>query len=125
MSKLTFVLAVATLSACGGGGGDDDDDVQIDAPPSTLQEVNPCPGTTDATVLTTGAFAFMPKDTTITQGQVIKFDMDPSHDVAPTGNTDATLRVPLGGTKCFRFTAPGAFSFKCTPHGFTGSVTVN
>jgi plastocyanin len=127
MSKLLFVLCAATAVSCGGGGGDDDDDTMADAPAaSTLMEVNPCPATTDATVLTMAGNNYMPKDTTITQGQVVKFDMNANHDVAPSvAPTDSTLRVPLGGTKCFRFTAAGTFNFKCTPHGFVGSIIVN
>jgi hypothetical protein len=32
--------------------------------------------------------------------------------------------VSLGGDRCYRFTT-GAYPFKCTPHGFTGTITVN
>jgi len=91
----------------------------------SIVQVNPCPATTDATVITTSANMYMPMATTITQGQVVKFTMNAAHDVAPNGASSTGLVVPLGGERCYRFTSPGTFSFKCTPHGFTGTITVN
>lgn len=97
-----------------------------DAPPITpsVVRVDPCPGTVDATVMTTAANAYMPMMTSISQGQVVRFTMNAAHDVAPLGATDPALVVPLGGDRCYRFTMAGTFTFKCTPHGFTGSVVV-
>src|SRR5688572_30781066 len=129
LGRVSLAALFVAAAACGGSGGGGDDDDTPDAPvqQATVVEVNPCPATPDATVITTGAFMYMPKDTTITQGQVVKFEMDPSHDVAPSRNmsTDPGLKVGFGATKCLRFTTAGTFNYFCTPHGFTGSVVVN
>jgi plastocyanin len=114
------------VTACGGDdGGATIDAGTIDSAGATIARVDPCPGTVDATVITTGANMYMPAATTISQGQVVKFTMNGAHDVAATMGTNAILAVPLGGERCFRFTAPGTFTFKCNPHGFTGMITVN
>lgn len=126
LRRCSFALCFAVM-ACGGSGGDDDATPDapagIDAPAATVVEVAPCPTTPDATVITMN-FAYMPKDTTITQGQVVKFDIESSHDV--NGRTaDPGLVVGFGETKCLRFTKAGTFAFHCTPHGFSGSIIVN
>lgn len=120
------------LAACGGddgGGGGGNPDApgsgSADAPAATVVEVNPCPATPDATVITQN-FDYSPKMTTISQGQVVQFMLESSHDVAPLPPmTDSGLRVGFGQTKCLRFTQAGTFNFKCTPHSFTGSIIVN
>ena len=120
-------LVLCAFAACGGGGDDPpaDSAASADAPPSTIETITPCAGES-ATVMTTGAFSYMPAATTITAGQIVKFVMDPSHDVAPkTAADDKGLRVGFGATKCLKFTTAGTFNFKCTPHGFAGSITVN
>lgn len=122
-ARISFVL-ISALAACGGDDGGTE--TPPDSPPAaSIAQVDPCPGTVDATVITTGANMYMPVATTITQGKVVKFEMNSAHDVAPNGATSTGLVVPLGGTRCYRFTTPGTYSFKCTPHGFTGTITVN
>jgi plastocyanin len=123
-ARLSLVL-VSVLAACGDDGGTT---TPMDAPPvtTTVSQVNPCPATVDATVITTGANMYMPMMTTITQGQVVKFTMNAAHDVAPlNAQSEAALAVPLGAERCFRFTAAKTHTFKCTPHGFTGTIVVN
>ncbi len=123
MLRLTLVLSA--LAACGGDDPPADSSGGGDAPASTIETVTPCAGEI-ATVMTTTAFSYMPKDTTITAGQIVKFVMDPTHDVAPkTAADDSGLRVGFGATKCLKFTTAGVFNFKCTPHGFAGSIIVN
>ena len=111
----------------GGGAATPDAAVTIDAPASTLVEVSPCPGAPDATVVTTdSADRYDPAMTTISQGQVVRFQTSFNHDVAPLPPmTDDSLVVGFNKSRCFRFTAAGTFRFKCTPHGFTGTITVN
>ena len=122
-ARISFVF-VSLLAACGGDDGGNNP--MPDAPPmASIVRVDPCPGTTDATVITTTANMYMPMATTITQGQVVKFTMNAAHDVAPNGASSTGLAVPLGGERCYRFTSAGSFGFKCTPHGFTGTITVN
>jgi len=121
-------LALFVVGAC--GGSDDPPAVDasgsgnIDAPAATVQAVEPCVGES-ATVSSEIGFMYTPMATTITQGQIVKFVNRGDHDVAPTGISDTGLRVGFGATKCLRFTKAGTFNFKCTPHGFVGSITVN
>jgi plastocyanin len=123
---MRHVISFALISFAAACGGDDGNTPMADAPPAaTIVRVDPCPGTPDATVITTSANMYMPMATVITQGQVVKFTMNAAHDVAPNGAASTGLVVPLGGDRCYRFTSPGAYPFKCTPHGFTGTITVN
>ena len=125
MSARMSIVLVSFLAACGGDDGGGTVDAAKDSPAASIVQVNPCPGTVDATVMTTTANMYMPMATTITQGQVVKFTMNAAHDVAPNGAASTGLVVPLGGERCYRFTGAGSFGFKCTPHGFTGTITVN
>ena len=89
-------------------------------------EVTPCTGESATVTTSNSANSFSPSATTISVNQIVKFTNSSAHDVAPTGaSTDTGLRVGFGATKCLRFTKAGTFGFKCTPHGFTGSITVN
>jgi plastocyanin len=121
-ARLTFVL-VSALAACGGDDGGSTPPVDM-APPVTLSVVDPCPATADATIMTL-ATRFEPMATTITQGQVVKFVSTSTHPVKAQAGTDATLAIPEGATKCFRFTSPGTYKFNCTFHGYVGTLTVN
>jgi plastocyanin len=121
-------IDAAPKDVLGDGVTDGTTDAPTDAPPlpaAAVERVDPCPATTDATVITMSAFMYMPVATNITVNQTVKFMMDPTHDVAPILNTDADLVVPFGQTRCFKFTTTGIARFKCTPHGFQGTVTVN
>ncbi|HLL24072.1 MAG TPA: hypothetical protein VK427_18195, partial [Kofleriaceae bacterium] len=115
---------VTLLAACGGDDGDSKP--TPDAPPSaaTVALVDPCPASPDATI-TTKLSAFDPPATTITQGQVVKFVSTPTHPVKAKAGTDPKLAVPENATRCFRFTSPGAYTFECTTHNYSGSITVN
>lgn len=125
--SLTCALA---LAACGGG----DDPPAVDAPSggdsgggAALEAVT-CPGSPDAMVSTSdGSFQFSPQATTISVGQTVQFVMSSTHDVKPNpaaGTSDSALVVNFGETKCFKFTQAGTYHFKCNPHGFAGTVTV-
>jgi hypothetical protein len=121
-ARLTFVL-VSALAACGGDDGGTNP--PIDSPPAvTLSVVDPCPATPNATVMTLSG-SFDPVATTITQGQVVKFISTSNHPVKAQAGTDATLAIPEGATKCFRFTAAGTYKFNCTVHSYAGTITVN
>lgn len=69
---------------------------------------------------------FIPKDSTISVGEVVKFVITAEHFVLPNTlvNTDSMLMVSRGQTKCFRFGVAATYGFLCGAHGFTGSVTV-
>jgi plastocyanin len=53
--------------------------------------------------------------------------MPSNHSVVPdtSAETDTGLRVGFSETKCLKFTVAGTFHFKCDPHGFMGTITVN
>jgi plastocyanin len=126
-------VAMMLVTACGGkdDGGDGsgvDAPAGVDAAVATVVVVDPCPATPDAEVTTDDAtFAYMPKDTTIAQGQVVRFVTSSTHDVNPATNkpSDPGLKVGFNKMTCLRFTATGTFNFFCGPHGFSGSITVN
>ena len=124
MRAVVFVA----LAAC--GGSSEPPPPEPDAPPSSaLMEVTPCAG--EAATVTANpsdqATMYTPPMTTITMGQIVKFEMPAAHNVTPhpTMPSDPNLRVNFGQTKCFRFVQTGSFNFFCTPHSFRGTVTVN
>ncbi|MDX2088341.1 MAG: hypothetical protein SFX73_10850 [Kofleriaceae bacterium] len=96
----------------------------IDSPPPTVFAVA-CTGTPP---IVTAPGVFDPMTTTISVGDMVRFNLSatPNHNVVPdtTLPTDTGLQVPLGGDVCLQFTVAGTFNFKCGPHSFKGSVTV-
>ncbi|MBA3541749.1 MAG: hypothetical protein H0T79_19200 [Deltaproteobacteria bacterium] len=113
------------LAACGDDGGSTP---TVDAPPvaASTVEALACPGGEAAEVTTVnGTNAFMPNAVTITAGQVVKFTMSSTHNVIPASGGDVNLKVNFSETKCLKFTAAGSFGFKCGPHQFLGTITVN
>lgn len=128
MTKTTILAAVAAalvLGACGddGGGGGGDDAPDVDAPPvaAAVEEVD-CAGATIAETITTQGFAYSPMTVTISVGEIVQFTPQSGHDVA--SDEQGLFNVPLAGEGCFRFDEAGSYGFFCTPHGFTGTVTV-
>ena len=125
-ARLSLVLISSLFAACGGGSDSKSPDAATTDAPATndgVVRVDPCPGTVAQTVTTT-ASSYVPNAINVTQGQVVRFMVGGTHDVAPLPGTDPDLVVPLGGDRCYMFTMTGTFRFKCTPHGFTGMVTV-
>lgn len=127
---MKLAIAVLMLAACGGGDGDDppaDSPAGTDSTASAIMVVTPCTGES-ATVTadpSDGATTYMPAATTISVGQIVKFDMPNAHNVAPNSAAeDDGLNVGFGQTKCLKFTAAGTYKFKCTPHSFVGTITV-
>lgn len=125
MLRLGFAVLSIGLLACGDDGGTTP---QADAPPNNTAVVKAvtCPATADAAVATAGN-AFDPPTSTISVDGIVQFTMDATHNVVPNaagGMTDPGLTVNFGETKCLQFTAAGTYHFKCNPHGFTGSITV-
>jgi plastocyanin len=80
-----------------------------------------CAGATIAVEVTTPGFRYEPAQSTITAGQIVRFDPAAGHDVA---SDTGAFSVPFGGASCFRFDAPGTFKFHCTPHDFKGTIVV-
>jgi plastocyanin len=123
MKRLMLIM----LAACGGDDGGTN--TMIDAMGSASNKVVEvtCPGAVDGmvTVNATGD-AYVPKTQTVPPNAVVKFMITPGHDVTPNPQTttDPGLKVPLGATKCLKFTTAGSYGFFCTPHGFSGTITV-
>lgn len=123
------VMAVLALAACGGGEDSPADSAPNDTPTqSSVMVVTPCTG--EAATIESLATRFDPMSATITMGQIVKISagqVGDDHDIKPalTGTTDAALLVPGGQERCFRFTAPGTYGFRCSIHGFVGSIVVN
>lgn len=120
-----FFLAFA---ACGDDGGDDGstDGTVPDGPSGNRVTTVTCPASPAATIATnTAGTAYEPSAATISVGQAVRFDLGSTHDVAPADNTqDPGLVVGLGGDACLQFSAAGTYRFKCSPHGFVGTITV-
>ena len=121
---LLFVFA-----ACGGSGSNSPDaSGQSDAAAATVMAVT-CPATVPLTVDapdTDLRFVFTPSNSPLPVGSIVKFTMHNDHNVAPslTGPTDPGLMVNFNETKCLMFTHTGTFGFRCVPHGFTGTITI-
>jgi plastocyanin len=116
-----FVIPISIALGCGGddGGGG------ADAPPSAVMSVT-CPGSPAATITTTGVGAgamFSPMSATVPVGGIVRFMPGSGHDVQSTGSS--AFGVGLAGNGCFQFNAAGTYPFRCSPHGFTGSIVVN
>ena len=115
----TWLPALLLVAACGGGGsGDDGSDV--DAAASSVTEVS-CAGADIAATVTTTLSAYTPADTTINVGEIVEFHPAGAHDVAVDGNA---FHVDFGADKCFQFDAAATYTFRCSVHGFTGTLTV-
>jgi plastocyanin len=112
-----FLLAAA---ACGGGGTGDDDAADIDAnpPAGDVVEVS-CNGATIAQTITTAGLAYSPETATIAVGEIVRFSPTTGHDV-----NNADFHVDFAGDACFRFDVAETYTFDCSVHGFTGTLTV-
>lgn len=121
------VVAVGLLAACetGGGGGGTTVDAAPDVQPIPVVALSTCPSTVAATIMDSPTM-FIPKESMISVGQVVKFVITAEHFVLPNTlvMTDAALMVNRGRTQCFRFDVPGTYGFLCGAHGFTGSIAV-
>lgn len=121
-----IVLAVA-LAACGGDDGMQMPDAKMAdaAPMNNVVDVT-CPATPDATVMALSG-SYSPMNSTIGSNGIVKFVTTIDHNVEPNPltTTDPGLRVGFNQTKCLQFKATGVFGFKCGPHAFVGTVTVN
>jgi hypothetical protein len=119
---LPALILIAAVAACGGNGdpgGGIDAPPQPDGPPSSVVEVA-CAGATIAETVVTAGNSYSPDAVTIDVGDVVRFNPGATHDV----NGGSHFRVGIAGDACFRFDEAGVFPFFCTPHQFTGMVTV-
>jgi plastocyanin len=117
-------LAVVVLAACSTGGGDSPDPPMIDAPVAKVVQLATCPAIVAATVMDS-ASAFIPKDTTVSVGSVVKIITSGEHTLIPNTlvNTDPALMHGRGQTKCYQFNVAGSYGIACGVHGFAGTIT--
>lgn len=119
-------VAFLVAGACDAGGGQSVSiDAAPDVPPTPVIALDECPATVAATIMDSPT-AFIPKETTISVGKVVKFEITAEHFVLPNTltTTDPALSVKRGETKCFKFNTPGLYGFLCGVHSFTGTITV-
>lgn len=114
-------MAVLLCAAACGDGVDDNGNGDGGAPLGGVALVS-CPGATPAATFTTPGNRFEPSSDTVSAGDVVRFDPSTGHDVA--SSQSGLFSVPLGGERCFRFDRAGSFGFRCTTHGFTGTLVV-
>ena len=121
LGRISLIVAVA---ACGGGSTTPSIDAPVTAAAVTTVD---CATNAPTATVATQNFMFTPAATTITVGQIVKFQLESVHDVVPDSSTttDPGLTVDFGKTACLKFAKAGTFGFKCQPHGFKGSITVN
>jgi len=118
----TSLALMIALAACSSSSSN-----TPDSNTATVMAVTCPPGATLPTIATDeNTNAFTPSTTSIGVGEIVKFAMSASHNVAPDPHkaTDAGLVVGLGATACLMFTKAGTFNFECGIHLFEGAVTV-
>jgi plastocyanin len=111
MTRLGLLCLMA--AACGGGSSK-----SADAPAAA--KVVTCPAAPDATITTNSlGTAYTPDTATISVNGTVHFMLPSIHNASSTA-----FSVPFGGDECLQFVAAGTYSFMCTAHGFTGTITV-
>jgi plastocyanin len=131
MTRLAILVPIL-VAACGDDGGSqtpiDSGGSNMDAGSAAKVVAVACPGTPAATVTTTNAVdAYMPMNTTISAGAVVRFVMSTMHNVEPNpiaAMSDSATRVDYGETKCLRFDVAGTYGIYCAAHSFAGTITV-
>lgn len=104
-------------------------DAAIDAPPDAPTAVRrvACPQTADATVTTetSGPYAFVPPDLTISVGDIVMFSPRSLHNVVPHDSLPSDPGLNSGATgevRCLQFTVAGEFNYQCSPHPVTTGI---
>jgi plastocyanin len=125
--RASLPLLIA-LAACGGGSGSDPVDAagQADAGPPSVRVVGCPPGVVPTVTTSDSMEVYMPSSASISVGGIVKFMTSSMHDVSPNSMrmTDAGLVVGFNKTVCLEFDKAGTFGFKCSVHGFMGTITV-
>lgn len=117
-------ISAASLVACGGDSTATPDAAKVVDSAGAIASEVPCAGATVTTTVTAPGFAYtITPSSMITVNQVVKFEMaaGTGHDVNSNGKGFDT---GFGVTKCFKFNVAGSYTFKCTPHNFTGTIVV-
>jgi plastocyanin len=117
---LCAVLLFASACAADPSPSGDDDGDAPDAGPSSVTRVD-CASATIVATITTDGFAYSPSDVTVAVGDVVELHPSSSHDAAAD---DGSFAVDFGEDACLRFDAPAVHEFRCSPHQFTGTITV-
>jgi plastocyanin len=121
--------AGATGGAAGGGGTAGSACVT-----GTGAEVVDCAGGTPAATVDIQDYSFTPATTTVSVGEIVKFDNSGSFTHTATsgtppacidGNFD-TGNITADSSKCVKFNVAGDYPFFCMVHNtMTGTITVN
>lgn len=124
ISAALVLASLVSLSACGGsdeeeGPGDAGPDGGGNTPAAEMVSCNASVTKEVATNNTTAAF--IPASTTVTAGTAVRFVMSSMHDAR---SNQGLFTVGYGETACVKFNTAGTYTFRCNPHGFTGTVVV-
>ena len=124
-----FVVLAVVLNSCGGGGYGGGGGTAMTI--ATVQVVA-CPvgGTTDISIVDSTAAGFSPASVPVPVNTTVKWTNNDlvQHTVTSTtvplyGSFNATVNP--AATVCLKFTAAGAFNYRCSLHPvMTGLVTV-
>ena len=109
-----FLLLIGACGKSADGGG-------ADAAVATSVKLVDCASASPAMTVTTVGNAYQPAQVTIPAGGVVKWMLPVQHDVS---SAIPGLHVDFGGTACLQFIDARQYAYKCSAHGFTGSVTV-
>jgi plastocyanin len=127
--RVSILLWLAWLAACGGDGSTDVDAARIDSPlrdaavdvmpdaPSAVVRIA-CP-TAPAATITTSNFMWMPPSVSIKVNEVVKVAPENLHRMVPHPSKASDPGMSSGATgevRCLQFTTTGAFNYRCGPH---------
>lgn len=117
------LCSFVSLTACGGSSDEETPDAGPDGGGNTpAAEMVACNASVTKEITTNNTTAaFIPASTTVTAGTTVRFVMSTMHDARSNQNL---FTVNYGETVCVKFNTAGAYTFRCNPHGFSGTVTV-
>lgn len=95
--------------------------IRPDGSNDTVQHAD-CAAVTPAVTVMTAGLAYDPTPSQIKTGQTVQFVMPAQHNVS---SDTSGLAVDFGATTCLTFPLPGTYTFKCSRHGFMGTVVVS
>ena len=113
MRRMTLLVGMALVAACGGGGSDTTTGPPTSGPPSTSNAV------------TVGNNFFSPASTTVAPGTTVTWTWAANATTHNVTFSDAVHSSDQSsGTYAQTFNTAGTFPYHCTIHGMQGTITV-
>jgi len=125
MKPRYFALAILFTAACGDDGSVTPADAPAGSDMATASNIETVTCASGELVVMATTGMYVPAATTIAVDGVVKFTMPATHNVVPNVGGDVNLKVNFNETKCLKFKAAGSYTFRCGPHNFMGTITVN